>query len=152
MQWPTLEWKHKNVHMFQCWRITKVTGDQVIFCIFSILCIYCIFLLWFYLIVVQLGWMRASPPLYTRAVNQCKSCMWIQFPPYWEGCLLFLSAIQGRYHTRCEGKQLTFQALLCDKTKDGKDGCRWWYVKSWALSWGTNSMMDCIFPKGSVAK
>ncbi len=25
----------------------------------------------------------------------------------------------------------------CDKTKDGKDGCRWWYVNSWAHSWET---------------
>jgi hypothetical protein len=30
-----------------------------------------------------------------------------------------------------------FPGASCDKTKGGKDGCRWWYVNSWALSWGT---------------
>jgi hypothetical protein len=30
-----------------------------------------------------------------------------------------------------------FPGASCDKGKDGKDGCRWWYVNSWALSWGT---------------
>ncbi len=30
-----------------------------------------------------------------------------------------------------------FPGASCDKTKDCKEGCRWWYVNSWALSWGT---------------
>ncbi len=30
-----------------------------------------------------------------------------------------------------------FPGAYCDKTKDGKDGCRWWYVNSWALRGGT---------------
>ena len=120
IRWPTRDWKRTNVHMFHCWRNTKVTGDQVIFCIFCILYIYCIFLLWFFFIVVQLGWMRASPPSYTSAVSQSKSCMWFQCPPYWEGCLLFLLAIQGRYRTRCEGKQPTLQTLLSTKERTAK--------------------------------
>jgi hypothetical protein len=28
-----------------------------------------------------------------------------------------------------------FPEAFCDKS--GGDGCRWWYVNSWALSWGT---------------
>ncbi len=40
--------------------------------------------------------------------------------PYWEGCLLFLSAIQERYRTRCEGKQPTFQVLLATKEMTAK--------------------------------
>jgi hypothetical protein len=30
-----------------------------------------------------------------------------------------------------------FPGAYCDKTKDSKDCCRWWYVNSWALSWET---------------
>jgi hypothetical protein len=26
---------------------------------------------------------------------------------------------------------------FCDKSANGGDGCRWWYVNSWALGWGT---------------
>ncbi len=29
-----------------------------------------------------------------------------------------------------------FPGAYCDKTKDGKDRCRWWYINSWALGWG----------------
>ncbi len=30
-----------------------------------------------------------------------------------------------------------FPGAACDKSKDAGDGCRWWYVNSLALSWGT---------------
>jgi len=40
----------------------------------------------------------------------------------------------------------------CDKTKDGKDCCRWWYVNSWAHSWETKQWWNEEFPKGSVAE
>ena len=30
-----------------------------------------------------------------------------------------------------------FPGAVCEKTKDGCDGCRWWYVNSWALGWET---------------
>ena len=33
-----------------------------------------------------------------------------------------------------------FPGAACDKTKDGGDGCRWWYVNSWALGWGTKQL------------
>ncbi len=32
-----------------------------------------------------------------------------------------------------------FPGASCDKTKDGKDRRRCWYVNSLALSWGTNN-------------
>ncbi len=56
------------------------------------------------------------------AVNQRKSCMRFQCPPYsgWEGCLLSQPAIQGRYRTRCEEKQPTSQALLATKQRRAK--------------------------------
>ncbi len=141
--------------MFQCWRNTKVAGDQVILCILCILCIHCIFFLWFYFIVVQLGWMRASPPSYKSAVNQSKSCMWSQCPPYWEGCFLFLSAIQGRYRSRCKGKQQTFQALLATKQRTAKTvagGGTWTAGPSLAPQLGNKAMMEWGFSKGSVTK
>ncbi len=28
-----------------------------------------------------------------------------------------------------------FLGAACDKTKDTFNGCRWWYVNSWALGW-----------------
>ncbi len=55
------------------------------------------------------GWMRASPPSYTSAINQHKSCMWFQCPPFWEGCLLFQSAIQGRQN---KGRQRRLQVVV----------------------------------------
>jgi len=30
-----------------------------------------------------------------------------------------------------------FPGAFCDKSANGGDGCRWWYVNSWALGWGT---------------
>ena len=30
-----------------------------------------------------------------------------------------------------------FPSASCDKSADGGDCCRWWYVNSWALGWGT---------------
>ena len=30
-----------------------------------------------------------------------------------------------------------FPGAACDETKDGCDGCRWWYVNGWALGWGS---------------
>jgi hypothetical protein len=30
-----------------------------------------------------------------------------------------------------------FPGAFCDKSANSGDGCRWWYVNSWALSWGT---------------
>ena len=35
------------------------------------------------------------------------------------------------------GESADFPGASCDKTQGGRDGCRWWYVNSWALSWGT---------------
>ncbi len=43
-----------------------------------------------------------------------------QCPPYWEGCLLFQLAIQGRYRTRCEEKLQIFQALPATKQRTAK--------------------------------
>jgi hypothetical protein len=31
-----------------------------------------------------------------------------------------------------------FPGAFCDKLANSGDGCRWWYVNSWALRWGTN--------------
>ena len=30
-----------------------------------------------------------------------------------------------------------FPGAFCDKSANSGDGCRWWYVNSWALGWGT---------------
>ena len=30
-----------------------------------------------------------------------------------------------------------FPGAFCDKSANSGDGCRWWYVSSWALGWGT---------------
>ena len=30
-----------------------------------------------------------------------------------------------------------FPGASCDKSASSGDGCRWWYVNSWALGWGT---------------
>ena len=30
-----------------------------------------------------------------------------------------------------------FPGAFCDKSGNCGDGCRWWYVNSWALGWGT---------------
>ena len=30
-----------------------------------------------------------------------------------------------------------FPGAFCDKSENGGDGCRWWFVNSWALGWGT---------------
>jgi hypothetical protein len=30
-----------------------------------------------------------------------------------------------------------FPGAFCEKSANGRDGCRWWYVNSWALGWGT---------------
>ena len=35
------------------------------------------------------------------------------------------------------GESLEFPGAFCDKSKDAGNGCRWWYINSWALSWGT---------------
>ncbi len=35
-----------------------------------------------------------------------------------------------------------FPGAYCDKTKDGKDGCRWWYMNSWALGWGNKQWWE----------
>jgi hypothetical protein len=29
-----------------------------------------------------------------------------------------------------------FPGAACDKSHNSGDGCRWWYVNSWALTWG----------------
>jgi hypothetical protein len=34
------------------------------------------------------------------------------------------------------GDSTGFPGASCDKTQGGRDGCRWWNVNSWALSWG----------------
>jgi hypothetical protein len=33
-------------------------------------------------------------------------------------------------------KSADFPGASCYETKDSKDGCRWWYMYSWALVWG----------------
>jgi hypothetical protein len=40
-----------------------------------------------------------------------------------------------------------FSGASCHKTKVGKDGCRWWYVNSWALSWGINQLWNEDSPR-----
>ena len=30
-----------------------------------------------------------------------------------------------------------FPGAFCDKSENSGDGCRWWFVNSWALGWGT---------------
>ncbi len=35
------------------------------------------------------------------------------------------------------GESADFHRAFCDKSAKGGDGCRWWYVNSWALGWGT---------------
>ena len=30
-----------------------------------------------------------------------------------------------------------FPGASCDRSANSGDGCRWWYVNSWALGWGT---------------
>ena len=35
------------------------------------------------------------------------------------------------------GESADFHGAFCDKSAKGGDGCRWWYVNSWALGWGT---------------
>ena len=93
IRWPTRDWKRTNVHMFHCWRNTKVTEDQVIFCIFCILYIYCIFLLWFFWLLCSLvgcvpihhriraPWVKASLVCYSSVLHTGKvaSCSCWQY-------------------------------------------------------------------------
>jgi hypothetical protein len=32
----------------------------------------------------------------------------------------------------------TFPGASCDTKKDAADGCRWWYINTWALKWATS--------------
>jgi hypothetical protein len=43
----------------------------------------------------------------------------------------------GMIPFQMRGESADFQGASCDKTQGGRDGCRFWYVNSWALSWGT---------------
>ncbi len=43
----------------------------------------------------------------------------------------------GTIPFQMRGESADFPVASCDKTQGGRDGCRWWYVNSWALSWGT---------------
>jgi hypothetical protein len=56
--------------------------------------------------------MPASQPSSMSAMNQLKSCMLFQCPPYWGGFLLSQWAILERSLSRCEVNQLTFLAQV----------------------------------------
>jgi hypothetical protein len=32
-----------------------------------------------------------------------------------------------------------FPGASCDESENSGDGCRWWYVNSWALGWGPSN-------------
>jgi hypothetical protein len=45
-----------------------------------------------------------------------------------------------------------FPGGYCDKTKDSKDRCRWWYINSWALGvWVGETSSDVIKQLESLA-
>ncbi len=149
--WPTREWRRTNMDMFQCWRNTKVAGDQVIFCIFCILCIYYIVhILHMFVILFDrcAAWLDACQS--TIVYERSESAQVLYVIP--------VSSILGRlpivpvgntgtipYEMRREAAD--FPGASSDKTKDGKDGCRWWYVNSWALSWGTKQWWNEYSPR-----
>ena len=72
-----------SVPMFLCWKSTRALGNQVIFCIFNILCIFWI------VCVPQPGLPVDSVNLQwsTSAVSKHKSCTWFQYPPFWDAFL-----------------------------------------------------------------
>ena len=87
--------------------------------------------------------------LYSEWVNRCQSA--IVYERREQSQVLYVipvSSILGRLPLVPVGQTGTipfemrresadFPGAACDKTKDGADGCRWWYVNSWALGWGT---------------
>jgi hypothetical protein len=40
----------------------------------------------------------------------------------------------GMIPFQMRGESADFPGASCDKTQDSRDGCRWWYVNSWAIS------------------
>ena len=59
---------------------------------------------------LQYGWISVNQPSSKRAVNNLKSCMSFQFPPYWDGFHLFQWGRPERFPLKCEESQRTFLA------------------------------------------
>ena len=105
------------------------------FNIFSIFCIFCIFCIFWNLSVA--AW-----------VDECEST--IVYERREQSQVLYVipvSSILGRLPLVPLGETGTipfemrkesadFPGAACDKSHNSGDGCRWWYVNSWALTWG----------------
>ena len=58
-------------------------------------------------------WISVNQPSSKRAVNNLKSCISFQFPPYWDGFHLFQWGRLERFPLKCHGEesQQTFPVL-----------------------------------------
>ena len=70
-----------SVPMFLCWKSTLALENQVILCIFCILSIFWI------VCEPQRGLDSVNLQWSTSAVSKHKSCMWFQYPPFWDAFL-----------------------------------------------------------------
>jgi hypothetical protein len=53
------------------------------------------------------------------------------------------------------GESADFLCESSDKTQPGSDGCQWWYVSSWALSWGPSNKQRqglCLYAYAKYAE
>ncbi len=71
-----------------------------------------------FLVVLHLSGRSAITPSHMSTVNQFKSCASFPCPQYWVVCFLCQWARQGRYPSRCDENQRTFQSrfVITQKT------------------------------------
>ena len=105
IQRQTLACSTTSVPTSLCWKSTRAHGNQVILCIFYILCIF-----WF-VYRPQPGWISVNLQSSTNAANKHKSSMWFQFPQYSDAFLLFQWGRPGQFPSPCDKNRLTFPEL-----------------------------------------
>ena len=74
----------------------------------------------FYFLIVdrpQPGWISVNLQSSSSAVNKHKSCMWFQYPPYWDAFLWFQWARPGQYPSPCDENRLTLMVLSVTNRK-----------------------------------
>ena len=138
VQWRTMGCSSMSVPMFLCWRSTMGQEKLVIFCIFCIFCILCILHIFWWVLFLTSAWVNAyqSSIIYER--REQAQVLYV----------IPVSSILGRLPVVPVGEKGTipydmrressdFPGASCDKSQNSGDGCRWWYVNSWALGWGT---------------
>ena len=50
---------------------------------------------------------------------------------------LVLVGDKGTFPHSMRGESAEFPGASCDSEPDKGDGCRWWYVNSWAMTWSS---------------